>query len=567
MNKSYDYDVVVVGSGMSGGWAAKEFCEKGYKTLVLDRGKPLEHGDYKTESVPPWEMPNRGRANVEEAARDQATVSRCYAFNEYTKHHFINDRENPYESAEGKRFDWMRSSTVGGKSLLWARQSYRFSEMDFAANKKENIGVDWPIRYKDIEKWYSYVERFVGISGSAENIPQLPDSVFQKPHDMTDVEKDAKKKIEAAFPGRKMIIGRAAHLTEPTEEQMDLGRGMCQARDECQKGCSWGGYFSSMSATLPAAERTGNLTLQANAVVHSVVYDEKSGRATGVKVYDIETKKTSTISARVVFMCASTIASTQILLNSRSEKFKTGIGNSSGVLGHYLMDHVAGAGAYGRIEGYENLYYKGRRPNGIYIPRFANITEQHNSFKRGFGFQGRADRGSWAYKWQGLGIGEQLKEQVRTPGGWGFGIGAFGEMLPVYENKILLNHNKLDPNGMPILTVDCEYGENELKMKEEMKRSSIAMLEAAGAKDIRGYNDPDAKPGAAIHEVGTARMGHDPRDSYLNGFNQSHDVPNLFVTDGAAFASSPCQNPSLTFMALTVRAADYADTLMKEGKI
>lgn len=567
MKKTHDFDVIIVGSGMSGGWAAKEFCEKGYKTLVLDRGKPLEHGDYKTEGVAPWDMPNRGRVDVDKVARDQATVGKCYAFDEYTQRYFINDRENPYESAKGKRFDWIRSSHVGGKSLLWARQSYRMSDIDFEANKKDSTAIDWPIRYRDIEKWYDYVERFVGISGSYEDIPQLPNSVFQKPIEMNIVEKYAKKKIESAFPGRRLIIGRCAHLTEPTEEQMDLGRGLCLARNTCQRGCSWAGFFSSISATLPAAKRTNNMTLWANSTVQSVLYDEISGKATGVNIVNTITKKTKFISARVIFMCASTLATTQILLNSISRKFPDGLGNSSGVLGHYLMDHVTGSGAYGRVDGYKDYYYRGRRPTGIYIPRFANITEKNDAFKRGFGFQGAADRADWRYRWMDSGIGTEMKASIRAPGSWGFSLIGFGEMLPRFENYLSLSPDKLDPNGIPVLKISCEHSENEIRMKEEMKLKAMELLQTAGVRDVKGYNDPEAKPGIAIHETGTARMGIDPAESYLNKFNQSHDVPNLFVTDGAAFTSSPCQNPSLTFMALTVRAVHYADKQLKEGKL
>ncbi|WND02712.1 GMC family oxidoreductase [Temperatibacter marinus] len=564
---SEEFDVIVVGSGMSGGWAAKEFTVKGYKTLVLDRGGDLTHGEYKTEFTPPWDMPNRGQVNEDEAKRDYETNSECYAFNEYTKHHFLNDRENPYEFPEDKPIQWVRSSKVGGKSVLWHRQSYRFSEMDFEANKKDGHGIDWPIRYKDVEPWYDYVEKFAGISGSVENLPQLPDSIYQKPHEMNIVEKDAKARLEKAYKGsRKLIIGRCAHLTEPTEEQMALGRGLCQSRDQCQRGCSWGGYFSSLSATLPAAERTGNLTLLSNKTAHSVTYDPKTKKATGVKVIDTITKETKTFKARVVFMCASTIATTQILLNSRSETFENGIGNSSGVLGRYLMDHVAGSGAAGRMDGYEDVYYKGRRPTSLYIPRFMNVTEQTDEYIRGFGYQGGASRGGWQGSWGQKGIGEDFKKSIQSPGSWGMSIVGFGEMLPNYDNKIELNDKRLDPLGMPVVSISAAYGENEIKMKEDMKVQAINILEAAGFKNVTGWNGPP-KVGNAIHEVGTARMGHDPKTSYLNGYNQSHDVANLFVTDGAAFASTACQNPSLTFMALTARAADHADKLMKSGAI
>jgi len=561
---SFDYDVIVVGSGMSGGWAAKEFCEKGFKTLVLDRGRPQEHGDYPTESMPPWEVPNRGRVNSEEADNDYYMVKRCYAFSEYTKDFFINDRENPYEFPEDKPFEWIRSAKVGGKSQLWHRQSYRWGPQDFEANAKDGHGCDWPVRYDDLEPWYEYVEKFAGISGGAENMAQLPDSVFQKPHEFTPVEKVARERIEKAYPGRRIIMGRTAHLTEPTEEQMDLGRGLCQSRNECQRGCSWGGYFSSLAATLPAAERTGNLTLEANAAVQQVLYDEKTGKATGVRVFDTERKTTRDVTAQVIFMCASTLATTQILMNSRSNAFPNGIGNTSGVLGHYLMDHTMGSGARGRVEGYQDYFYKGRRPTGIYVPRFMNITEPTDKFLRGYGFQGGSWRDGWSH--EAAGIGDELKERMRTPGDWWLTIYGYGEMLPDYNNHISLDFDRLDKNGMPIMKIVCEISDNDRRMHADMREKAVEMLEAAGCLDIQSSSNISA-PGLAIHEVGTARMGRDPKDSYLNGYNQSHEVDNLFVTDGAAMASVACQNPSLTFMAFTVRAVDYAATQMKSGSL
>lgn len=563
---TFDFDVIVVGSGMSGGWAAKEFCEKGFKTLVLDRGRPQEHGDYPTETIPPWEMPNRGKVNSKEADTDYWMVKRCYAFSEYTKDFFINDRENPYEFPEGKPFEWIRSAKVGGKSHLWHRQSYRWGPQDFEANAKDGHGCDWPVRYDDIAPWYDYVEKFAGISGGYENMPQLPDSVFQKPHEFTPVEIDARERVEKAYPGRRIIMGRTAHLTEPTEEQMDLGRGLCQSRNECQRGCSWGGYFSSLAATLPAAERTGNMSLKANAVVQEVIYDDATGKASGVRVLDAVSKETTIITARVIFMCASTLASTQILMNSRSEKYPNGIGNTSGVLGHYLMDHTMGSGAQGRAEGYDHLFYKGRRPTGIYVPRFMNITEQTDKYLRGFGYQGGSWREGWRWRWNQPGIGKNLKNNIRAPGSWWFRIYGYGEMLPDYNNHISLDFNRRDTNGMPIMKITCEISDNDKRMHEDIREKAVQMLEAAGLKDIRAFSNIEA-PGLAIHEVGTARMGRDPGDSYLNGFNQSHEVDNLFVTDGAAMASVACQNPSLTFMAFTARAADYAATQMKSGAL
>lgn len=562
-----DFDVIVIGSGMSGGWVAKEMCERGYKTAVLDRGKPLEHAvDYTTEGLGPWELPDRGMVDETDARENYEHVRHCYAFSEFTKRHFIKDSDHPFKVKAGKRFDWIRSSGVGGKSLLWHRHSYRLSEMDFLANKRDGHGCDWPIRYKDLENWYSHVERFAGISGSPENLPQLPDSVFQPPFAMNQVEVDAKGTIEKAFPGRKVIMGRCAHLTEPTEEQMDLGRGPCQARNECQRGCSWGGYFSSLSATLPAAARTGNLTLIPNAMALQVEYDAASGKASGVKMVDMASGDHVFISARAVFVCASTLATTQILLNSRSSAFPNGIGNRGGALGHYLMDHVSGGGATATIDGYEDLYYSGRRPTSLYFPRFRNITEPVDSFIRGYGFQGEAYRANWRSATGRKGLGAEFKEQIQKPGSWQFYIGGFGEMLPKHENHVSISETETDKWGMPLLEIDCVYGENEKRMKDDMEKTAVEMMKAAGYRNVRGFQR-ESYPGIAIHEMGTARMGHTPEESYLNGRNQCHLVDNLFVTDGASMTSSACQNPSLTFMALSARAAAFADEQMKAGAI
>ncbi|WP_286829566.1 MULTISPECIES: GMC oxidoreductase [Kordiimonas] len=564
---NFDFDVLIVGSGMSGGWVAKEMCERGYKTAVLDRGAPLEHGaGYENEGKAPWEMPNRGRVSKEEIERDYEKSSLCYAFNEYTKRHFIKDSDYPFKEKDGKRFDWIRSARVGGKSVLWHRHSYRFSEMDFQANKQDGHGCDWPIRYDDLKDWYDYVERFAGISGSKEGLPQLPDGVFQKPFDMNPVELDAKAKVEKAYPGRKIIIGRAAHLTEPTDEQLELGRGPCQARNECQAGCSWGGYFSSLSATLPAADRTGNMTLVPNAMVQEVVYDAKTKRASGVRMIDITTGERVFISARVVFVCASTLATTQILLNSKSAEFPRGIGNTGSALGHYLMDHIKGAGANAVVDGYEDVYYAGRRPTSLYVPRFRNVTEKTDAFLRGYGMQGEAQRLSWRAAIGAEGIGKDLKARVQKPGPWTFTLQGFGEMLPQHENSVSLSTTETDQWGMPILEISCEYGANELRMKEDMRNTATEMLRAAGYTKVQPYSE-ESFPGIVIHEMGTARMGHTADDSYLNRHNQCHNVSNLFVTDGASMTSSACQNPSLTFMALSARAAAFADEQMKAGAL
>ncbi len=566
-SKPVDFDVIVVGSGMSGGWVAKEMCERGYKTAVLDRGAPLEHGaGYENEGKGPWELPGRGRVSREEAARDYDINRKCYAFSEFTKSHFLKDSDHPYSVSPDKGFDWIRSARVGGKSLLWHRHSYRFSDMDFRANAQDGFGCEWPIGYDDLKDWYSYVETFAGISGSAENLPQLPDSVFQKPFDMNPVEKDAKAAISKVYPGRHLIIGRAAHLTDPTDEQLELGRGPCQARNECQRGCSWGGYFSSLSATLPAAARTGNLSLIPNAMVQEVVYDPATKRASGVRMTNMVTGENVFISARVVFVCASTLGTTQILMNSTSAEYPNGIGNSGNALGHYLMDHIHGAGANAIVDGYQDIYYSGRRPTSLYVPRFRNVSEPTDQFLRGYGMQGEAQRMSWPAATRRVGIGKSFKESIQKPGPWVFTLQGFGEMLPRYENKVSLSTKETDKWGMPILNINCQYSDNELRMKKDMATTATEMLRAAGYTKVMPFHH-DTNPGIVIHEMGTARMGHSADDSYLNGHNQCHNISNLFVTDGAAMTSSACQNPSLTFMALSARAAAFADNQLKTGAL
>ena len=568
MSESEMFDVIVVGSGMSGGWAAKEFCERGMKTAVIERGKPTEPGaGYLGEWKKPWDMTFRDQVNPQLANSDYDVQQLCYAFRESTRQFFINDNENRYSSEEGAPFSWIRGDQVGGKSLMWARQSYRWSDTDFGANKADGYGNDWPIRYADIEKWYSYVERFVGISGSSEGLAQLPDSVFQPPMDMTCVERDAKKGIESAFPDRKLIIGRAAHLTAPTDEQKALGRGNCQFRNECERGCSFGANFTSVNATLPAADRTGNLNLLTDRIVEKILYDKGSNRATGVRVVNRKTGQREDLTAKVVFLCASTAGTVQLLLNSASDDHPTGFANSSGVLGKYVMDHHHRVGAIGKMTGYEDQYFEGRRPNGTYLVRYANLDNNTDgSFLRGFGYQGSSGRPSWTRALGGEGFGEGLKNDLRGPGEWYIRLQGFGEHLPTENNTISLHPTKTDQFGIPQVHFNVRWGENERKMRVAMRDDAVAMLKAAGAVDVQPI-ERETQPGIAIHEVGGARMGRDPNTSVLNGFNQSHDVPNVFATDGSAFASSACQNPSLTFMALTARAVDYAAGQMQEGKL
>jgi choline dehydrogenase-like flavoprotein len=562
---SEPFDAIVVGSGITGGWAAKELTEKGLKTLMIERGQPVEHRkDYIGEGVKAWEMPQRGRVDRDTVEQQYPIQKKCYAFNDATKHFFGNDRDYPYQ--QEKPFDWIRGNAFGGKSLLWHRQSYRMSDLDFAANAKDGHGVDWPIRYKDVEPWYSYVEKHAGISGSKEGLSVLPDSEFLPAFEFNQVEKDVKKRIEKKFKDRKMIIGRCAHLSKPSPEHLAQGRYQCMARDECQKGCSFGAYFSTQSSTLPPAMQTGNLSIATDSIVHSVIYDDKTNRVTGVRVIDAKTHKVREYYARVVFLCASTLGTTQIMLNSKSPAFPTGLANRSGALGRYLMDHIYGVGATARVEGYHNSYYKGRRPTGIYIPRFRNVSKQDQDFVRGYAFAGGAQRSSWlGLAGSGL-YGKALKDKIRSAGDWNFYLGGQGEMLPHYDNHVRLHSTLTDKWGIPQLVMHCEHRDNEQKMIQDMGSSAAEILEAAGLSQVEAFITPRV-PGLAIHEVGTVRMGRDADTSILNGYNQAHDIPNLFVTDGSCFSSSAWQNPSLTFMALTARACDYAVKQLAAGKL
>jgi len=563
-----DFDAIVVGSGISGGWAAKELTERGLKVLLLERGPLVTHRkDYVTEGKAPWEVPNRGQIPKPLLEQDYAIQKNCYAMTGFTRHFFVKDSEHPYATPKDKPFAWFRGYQLGGRSLLWHRQSYRLSDLDFGANKLDGHGVDWPIRYRDMARWYDHVETFAGISGSLEGLPQLPDGKFLPPMPMNCVEKDVKKKVESQFPDRKIIIGRAAHLTEPTAEHLALGRGRCMNRDECQRGCSFGAYFSSLSATLPAANRTGNLTTVTDAVVQKVIYDPASKRASGVQVIDANTRELREYQSRMVFLCASTLGTAQIMLNSVSESFPQGIANSSGTLGRYLMDHIGGNGGTGIFPGHEDIYDSGRRPSGIYVPRFRNVTDKDPRFLRGFGYQGGAARADWRRGETTAGFGADFKNKLRQPGPWSFGLFGFGEMLPDKRNHVWLDEKKRDEWDMPILNIDCQLRENEHAILQAIAADGGEMLKAAGLVNVQAEPGEPPPPGLMIHEMGTARMGHDPATSVLNQFNQAHEVPNLFVTDGAAMTSSACQNPSLTYMALTARASATAVDMLKEGAI
>lgn len=557
------YDAIVVGSGVTGGWAAKELCEKGLRTLVIERGRSVEHiTDYTTEHKRPWELPLRGQVPVEEAESEYSVGKDVYLFDQSTKHFFINDRRNPYVTK--RPFRWIRGDQVGGRSLLWGRQCYRWSQLDFEANLKDGHGVDWPIRYDDIASWYDYVEAFVGISGERCGLPQLPDGVFQEPMELTAMEKHLRGAIEGTFPGRTLTIGRVAVLTEPQN-----GRAACHYCGTCERGCSTASYFSSVSVTLPAAAATGNLELRPDTLVHSLIYDEEKDRVAGVRVVNRHTGEMSEVFGGLVFLCASTLASTQIMLNTRTPRFPEGIANGSGELGHNLMDHHMGVNGFAWSDDFDDRYYSGVRPNGIYIPRFRNLdaASATDKFVRGYAYQGSSHRLGWSRANYQPGIGAELKERLRSPGPWEMNLWGYGECLPDHDNRVYLSQDT-DEWGLPILVLDADWGPNERAMRAEMVSSAAEMLEASGFRDVRVEDNLDSNPqGFAIHEMGTARMGREPRTSVLNGWNQAHEVPNLFVTDGACMTSSAVQNPSITYMALTARAVDYAVNALRRGDL
>ena len=562
------YDAIVVGSGITGGWAAKELTEKGLKTLMIERGRVVEHRkDYVTEAKPPWEYENRTKVAFD-LIEDQYKIQRqCYAFHDGTKHFFGNDKDYAYTTEPGTDFSWIRANQLGGKSLLWHRQSYRMSTFDFLTNKADGHGNDWPIRYEDLAPWYEYVERFVGISGSSEYLPQLPDSVFQPPFEMTLPEREFSEKMRELEPNKPVIISRCAHLTQPEKIQVDLGRMKCIARNECQKGCSLGAYFSTQSATLPAAANTGNLYIAPNSVVESLIYDANTNRVRGVRVVDNETMLQREYFGKIIFLCASTLGTTQIMLNSKSRRFPNGIANSSGVLGHYLMDHNYNAMVTADIDGYEDEYYSGRRPASLYIPNWHyEPSRYHRDFKRGYALAGSASRVDWQDMGVSDGFGTSFKAKLHNPGTWMMGLQGQGEMLANRDNQVSLSATEKDKWGMPQLHFNCRWSDNEIAMTDAAVDTAASMMKKAGFRNIQKSN-LGQPPGLAIHEVGTARMGKDPAESVLNGYNQCHDVPNLFVTDGASFCSSAAVNPSLTFMAITARAVDYAVKEVKSRRL
>jgi choline dehydrogenase-like flavoprotein len=554
------FDAIVVGSGISGGWASKELTEKGLKVLMLERGRNFEHiKDYKSADKNPWDFEHRGRATTEQLQR-HPIIARTWGKQEPIMDYWANDVDAPY--TEIKPFKWWRSYQLGGRSILWGRQSYRWSDLDFEANLHDGIAIDWPIRYREIEPWYDHVEKFIGVNGSKEGLAQLPDGQFLPPMDLTCVEKDVSERLKNYYKGqRHLIIGRSANLTAPIE-----GRTQCQFRNRCWEGCPFGGYFSTQSSTLPAAMKTGKLTVRPWSIVTRILYDKNKKKAIGVEVLDAETNKTYSFYSKIVFLNASALNSTWVLMNSATDISPEGLGSSCGELGHNVMDHHYNLGASGDVEGYEDKYYYGRRPNGFYIVRFANLFGDKRNYLRGFGYQGGASRQGWSRAVAEMSVGAAFKEELTEPGAWTIGMTGFGELLPHHENKISLDPNKKDKWGLPILAMDAELKENELAMRKDIVLEAKAMFETAGIKNVRTW-DGGHEIGDGIHEMGTARMGKDAKTSVLNSHNQVWDAQNVFVTDGACMTSSACQNPSLTYMALTARAANYAVEELKRGNL
>jgi choline dehydrogenase-like flavoprotein len=554
-----DFDAIVVGSGITGGWAAKELTERGFKVLMIERGRMIEHQTgYDTETKAPWEMPFRGQGDASLYAREYAIQRGNRAFDEWTQGHFVNDLENPYSSPADSGFQWWRSYQLGGRSLTWGRQCYRWSDHDFGANKADGHGIDWPIRYVDLAHWYDHVEEFVGVSGSVEGIDALPDGRFLPPMDLNVVEKHTKDVIEARWPERKLIIGRTANLTEARPEQ---GRAHCQYRSICARGCSYGAYFSTQSATLPAARKTGRLTLVTDAIVERVETDPKTKRAIGVVYIDTTTKTKKRATARLVFLNAGAFNSVALLLRS-------GIANSSGVLGTHVMDHANTLAAVAIMPGFQEHTTLGNRPTGIVIPRYRNLTPgESHGFTRGYSYQGGALQGGWTQGKREAGLGKDFKAKLRPPGMWRMVLVTYAESLPRPTNRLTLNGRQRDDWGMPLLDIDFKHGANEQAALKDAVAEGKAMLQAAGGMVIVEGDGTPGPGGTAIHEMGGARMGDDPRVSVLDRWSAAHDVPNLFVTDGAQMNSSACQNPSLTYMALTARAVDHAVQLAQQGTL
>ncbi len=549
-----DFDAIVVGSGITGGWAAKELTQRGLRTLVLEAGRPITPERDSREHVPPFEMPFRGLGDRQTVESRQPVQRRSVSFDEMSSRFWVDDVDNPYSTTEARRFDWFRARQVGGKSIIWGRQVYRMSDLDFEANAREGIAVDWPIRYADIAPWYDRVERFIGVTGQAEQLAQLPDGQFLPPMALNCVEQHVRDRIAARYGRERVLtIGRAAVLTAPHE-----GRAPCHYCGPCHRGCSTRSYFSSVNSTLPAAQATGRLTLRPHSIVRAIDYDPRRHRVSGVRVIDAATGVEHRYTARVVFVCASAIESARLLLNSRSATFPDGLANGSGQVGRNIMDHIKWGGASGEIEGFDDRRTVGERPNGIYVPRFRNVASRHPDFVRGYGFQGGAGRSGWQAKARATGLGASFKASLAELGPWVMNFGGYGEMLPRETNRATVHPTLRDRWGIPSLHIEAQWSENELAMHRDMTVTATELLEAAGARSIRGSTLGVSTPGGSNHEMGTARMGRDATTSVLNGWNQAWEVPNLFLTDGACMTSSSCQNPSLTYMALTARAAHHA---------
>ena len=569
MAKQEIFDAIVVGSGATGGWAAKELAEKGLRVAVVEAGRKLDPLKDFTEHKWPYELKYRGFGDRLDMEKTQPIQSKCYACNEYGRQFFVNDLENPYTTVADKPFYWIRSRQVGGRSIPWGRQTYRLSNYDFKAKSHDGYGDDWPISYEDIAPYYDKVEEFIGISGSYEKMPQLPDSKFLPPMSLTCGEMLLKKAVDKMNdPTRRVIIGRCAILTKPIHQGTPDARASCHYCGHCDRGCTTKSYYSSPASTLPAAARTGRMTLITNAVVSHIVVDANTGKAKGIHYVDSYTRNHREVFGKVVMLCAGTLESTRILLNSTSSLYPNGIANSSGVVGHYLMDHVGGGGANGSLPmlNPRKLEQDGRA-NGIYIPRFRNINSKHGKFIRGYGFQGGAGQPLWDHAKFVPGFGSALKKVVREFHPWGIGLGGFGECLARFDNHVRINKDVVDAWGIPVLHIEATFGDNEREMVKDMGETAAEMLHAAGVQNVRTSYGPTSTPGILIHEVGTARMGDDPKKSVLNKFNQAHDVKNLFVTDGACYVSSANQNPTLTMMAITARACDYVASELRAGRL
>ncbi|MDQ0110064.1 choline dehydrogenase-like flavoprotein [Chitinophaga terrae (ex Kim and Jung 2007)] len=558
------YDVIVIGSGISGGWAAKEFCEKGLKTLVLERGRDVKHlKDYPTAAKNPWDFPHRGRVSLSES-HDNPIAARCYAFNETSAHFIVKDKEHPY--VQEKPFDWIRGYQVGGKSLIWGRQTQRWSRFEFESPARDGYAVEWPIGYNDLAPWYSHVEKFVGISGNKDGLVNLPDGEFLPPWELNCGEKHIQQKVKEHYNDRHVIIGRCAHLTKPQDVHYQQGRNQCQARSLCERGCPFGGYFSSNSSTLPWAAKTGNLTLKPDSVVHSVIYDEAKGKATGVRVIDAHTKKATEYFAKVIFVNAGTLNTNLILLNSVSNRFANGLGNENDLLGRYIAFHNYRGSIGARMEGFEDKYYYGRRPTAAFIPSFRNVFKRDMPFLGGYMMYYTVGRNGWGDAYGKEGIGAAWKDGLGEPGGWSVYMGMQGETIPKKENHVRLSKEQRDEWGMPLLVTAVGYDDNDIASMKDFQAQGVEMLEKAGCKDIYTW-DTNQAPGLDIHEMGGVRMGKDPKTSLLNKWNQLHVCRNVFVTDGACMTSVGNQNPSLTYMALTARAVDYAVEELKKGNL